>query len=391
MANATTTRVIDETATDNPVVKYVNCRIESFRERTETPGVAVAIHTGGQDYLLNYGTRIATKDKGTTEPVTSDTMFAIGSVTKVFTATLLGCQVATNKMALSDRVTKHLPLADPNGDLRAVSLQELATHTAGIDDKTQFKDLGHISTPLFAGDGPSKELCDYWSTWKNGFGAAIGTHWAYSNNGFVTLGYAVANSAEIGYPTIFQAFITGPLKMNSTMPGDLTPPPGPALAQGYVRRKDRVVPVSGKAADLYSTSHDMLIWLKANLGLIDGLPTPLASALAIAHGGPDGGPYFDGLNNKSASGGPDPLPFNMGLAWQISAAGPGSSPPPVFAKDGATSRGGGSAWIGFIADPQNPSAVAVLTNLDGAGPDKMARDILLHLLGLPAGEERLPG
>jgi beta-lactamase class C len=369
--------VLEESATDDPVVQYVSSQIKSFRDQTKTPGVAVAVYTGGQGYLLHYGSRVATEQGETTAPVTKETMFAIGSVTKVFTATLLGCQVSTQKMALGDPVTLYLDLTDPIlGDIGQVSFQDLATHTSGIDDKTQFQDLGQISTPLFAGDTPSGPLLAYWPSWTNGFPEVpIGTHWDYSNDGFVTLGFAIASAAKIGYPTILDAFITGPLAMKSTMPGDLTPTLGPTLAQGYLRNKaGDLVPVSGKAADLYSTSSDMLIWLKANLGLIADLPKPLASALTIVHGDPEGKPYFDGGKNVSSSGCHDKLKFSMGLAWQISEA-----TPRVFAKDGATSQGGGSSWIGFIRDKPTPSAVAVLTNLDGAGPEKMARDLLLNL------------
>jgi CubicO group peptidase (beta-lactamase class C family) len=144
-------------------------------------------------------------------------------------------------------------------------------------------------------------------------------------------------------------------------------PPGVPVAQGY--RGDTPTPVAGQAADLKSSAGDMLIWLKANLGVPASIPPPLSAALALTHE-----TVFRASQQCPAAH--HPLKFDMGLAWQSHPLRPGG--PVVYAKDGATPQGGFSCWIGFV--PARGIGLAVLTNhIGGEAPGQLGLDILCEL------------
>ena len=98
---------------------------------SRTPGMAIAMVRGDEVvYLRGYGTREAGKDK----PVTPDTLFCIGSLTKAFTTTAMAMLVDEGKLGWDDPVVKHLPyfrLSDPVANA-GVTLRDLITHRTGV-------------------------------------------------------------------------------------------------------------------------------------------------------------------------------------------------------------------------------------------------------------------
>jgi CubicO group peptidase (beta-lactamase class C family) len=73
-------------------------------------------------------------DQGDKRPLNADTIFEIGSVTKVFTSLLLADMAARGEVALTDPVEKYLPagVKVPHRAGQAITLQDLATHTSGL-------------------------------------------------------------------------------------------------------------------------------------------------------------------------------------------------------------------------------------------------------------------
>jgi CubicO group peptidase (beta-lactamase class C family) len=81
---------------------------------------------------ITYGTAGARKKDG--PAVDKDTLFEIGSITKVFTGILLADSVLKGRASLEDPIPKHLPkdLLAPDSALNQVTLLDLATHTSGL-------------------------------------------------------------------------------------------------------------------------------------------------------------------------------------------------------------------------------------------------------------------
>jgi beta-lactamase class C len=92
----------------------------------DVPGIAVAATAGGHQYFFSYG--VASKERNT--PVTKDTLFEIGSISKTFTATLASYAHALGKISLEDHPRKYMPELRHSA-IDEASLLNLGTYTAG--------------------------------------------------------------------------------------------------------------------------------------------------------------------------------------------------------------------------------------------------------------------
>ena len=148
--------------------------------------------------------------------VDQNTLFEIGSITKVFTGVILADTVLQKKAALSDPISMYLPegTLPENSQLSKITLLELATHTSG---------LPRLPNDLFE-DGDSdnpyhhytrEKLFKYLATFdKNDFGES--GKYLYSNLGFGLLGEILAHINNTTYSELLQETILNPLNMRNT-------------------------------------------------------------------------------------------------------------------------------------------------------------------------------
>jgi beta-lactamase class C len=101
----------------------VDRAIRPVMEKCGIPGMAVGIIVGGKLYVFNYG--LASTE--TRRPVTRDTFFELGSVSKTFTATLASYAQNSGHLSLSDKTSKYLPSL-PGSKFGDASLLNLGTH-----------------------------------------------------------------------------------------------------------------------------------------------------------------------------------------------------------------------------------------------------------------------
>src|ERR1700736_3835670 len=90
-------------------------------------GAAVAIRQDGRTLLFNHGFA----DVANGRPVTSDSLFNLASIRKLFEATLLAQAARQGTIDLADPVAKYVTELQQGGDIRRVTIGELATHTSG--------------------------------------------------------------------------------------------------------------------------------------------------------------------------------------------------------------------------------------------------------------------
>ena len=95
-------------------------------KKYDVPGMAVAVTVDQHQYFFNYG--VASKERRT--PVTKDTIFEIGSVSKTFTATLVAYAQAEGKISLDDHPGKYMPPLRHRA-IDEATLLHLGTYTAG--------------------------------------------------------------------------------------------------------------------------------------------------------------------------------------------------------------------------------------------------------------------
>lgn len=217
-----------------------------------------------------------------------ETLFEIGSITKVFTALLLAHAVTRGELTLDTPVRALLPstVQVPTRDGVEISLEHLATHTSGLP-RSPLGGTAELRSALFTHDNPYSDLT------RDGLYAALassrlrrtpGGRIAYSNFGAALLGQALVAAAGTGdFADLVRDRICTPLGLTDTV---VTPDPGQLgrLADGY-RRRNRPAPhwelpgLAGAGA-LKSTAADMLTFLRAQLRPDDG---PLGAAIALTH------------------------------------------------------------------------------------------------------------
>ena len=146
-------------------------------------------------------------------PVDGDTLFEIGSVTKVFTTLLLADMVRRGEVTLDDPVAKFLPpdVTVPERG-RAITLQDLATHTSGLprlptnfaprDFTNPYADYSVAALPV-----PVRPRAD-----ARRRRAIL----EYSNLGVGLLGHVLARRAGVDYEALVVARIAKPLGLMST-------------------------------------------------------------------------------------------------------------------------------------------------------------------------------
>jgi D-alanyl-D-alanine-carboxypeptidase/D-alanyl-D-alanine-endopeptidase len=113
--------------TDSDIRQILKDRIDRYRQSVGL--VAGVIEPTGRR-VVAYGTL----DQSSRQPVDGDTIFEVGSVTKVFTAVILADMVQRQEVALGDPASKYLPVGVtlPERGGRQITLLDLATHTSGL-------------------------------------------------------------------------------------------------------------------------------------------------------------------------------------------------------------------------------------------------------------------
>jgi CubicO group peptidase (beta-lactamase class C family) len=91
-------------------------------------GVAVAVRMDGKASFFNYGMA----DNAQNRQVTADSIFNLGSVGKVFATTLLAQAVKQGELSLDDPVAKYVTELQRGGDIRRITLGQLASHSSGL-------------------------------------------------------------------------------------------------------------------------------------------------------------------------------------------------------------------------------------------------------------------
>ncbi|MBL0951587.1 MAG: beta-lactamase [Pseudomonas sp.] len=246
----------------------VDAAAKSIMQTYAIPGMAIAISHKGQSHFFEYG--VASRESG--QAVDRHTLFELGSISKLFTATLGAYAEARGTLNLSDNASQYLP------ELRGtafehISLLDLATYTPG-------------GLPLQFPDAVSNErqMLDYYRNWQAVY--PPGTQRLYSNPSIGLFGHLAAASLAEPFQQLMEKDLLPQLGMQESyvrIPTDQME----HYAWGY--RDDKAVRVTPGALDaeaygLKSSATDMLRFIDANLHP-DQLPAPLRQAISLTHRG----------------------------------------------------------------------------------------------------------
>ena len=172
-----------------------------------TPGVALAVIRDGKIvYAKGYG--LADLERNV--PVTTTTVFDVGSIAKQFTATCIHLLALDGKLSLDDDVRKHFPEL-PKYD-RPITVRHLLHHTSGLRD---YLTLFSLSGRSLVNDYPESLVLDVISRQK-GLNFAPGDEHLYSNTGYFLLGQLVERVSGKSLRAFAHERIFEPLGMKST-------------------------------------------------------------------------------------------------------------------------------------------------------------------------------
>ncbi len=236
-------------------------------------GMVVGIVTPEGRRIISYGQL----NQGDPRPLNGETVFEIGSITKIFTALLLADMVQQKEMALTDPIANYLPEGTkvPEWEGRNITLADLATHTSGLPYIPSNMGIDLAKAASYSKEDIHKISCQYTdnelyqflSTYK--LTRAIGSQWEYSNIDYGLLGKALAHNSGTDYETLVHKKITGPLKMNSTaisISVGMRKRLGTGHDSGLNPAPEMCMPAMEAAGSLRSTANDLLNLLEVFIG-----------------------------------------------------------------------------------------------------------------------------
>jgi beta-lactamase class C len=323
-------------------------------------GMAVAVNIDGRTLFYNFGMADAAKR----QPITSDSLFNLASVGKVFSSTLLAQAVERGEVKLDDPVAKYVTELQRGGDIKRVTLGALASHTSGLHRVPQQYE------PWHRGQYSLPDFIRYLNSWQAGEGHEPGQQDIYSNTGFVLLPLALQRRFDTPIAQLMQQRLLAPLGMTSTVMavpkpnarGQLAPEFRRRAVQGYNRDGNPVGepgniqgifnwPGTGQ---MFSSARDMAIFLAANLGALPN-NRELQQAMALAQQG-----VFTVRPR-----------FTQALAWQVVR----NDDVTIVDKNGGLSNT--STYIGMI--PRQKLGIVILSNCGGEPATRIGRQIMLAL------------
>lgn len=220
-----------------------------------SPGIQIAVWREGRSIAIDAQ---GSANLETSTPVSIDTIFRIGSLTKQFTATLIAMLQEQGRLSVHDHVHKYLPFF-PNRD--SPTLLELIHHTAGVhDNEESFIQPGPVSQIDIAKSiAKQSKLYDF----------PPGTAWLYSNANYILLGAVIEAVAKRALSQVALSFIFNPLRLDDTRfdecadvvknraSGYSAPPSG---TTSYVNAAYIPIEQAGGAGAVRSTCRDLCSW-----------------------------------------------------------------------------------------------------------------------------------
>ncbi len=317
------------------ITEEVKENIQARVKAGENVGVVIAfIEDESVDYY-SYGTI----DLRHNIPVDKQSIFEIGSISKVFTCTMLADEVLKGSMKLSDPISKYLPegVTAPKINGRVITLQDLATHTSGLPRMPDNFNPADPSNPYI--DYTPKLMYEFLSNHE--LIRDIGSEYEYSNFGMGLLGHILELHTGKSYEDLLIEKITSVCNMPNTrlvltdyMKEHLAKP----HSQGVEVSNWDLTGLAG-AGGIRSNTEDMVNFIKANMGVTKlNIYEAMVLSQKVA---------YEKENDQ----------FKIGLGWHYAQNGDDT----IIWHNGAT--GGYKSFTGFVKGTSK--GVVVLANSDG--------------------------
>jgi dipeptidyl aminopeptidase/acylaminoacyl peptidase/CubicO group peptidase (beta-lactamase class C family) len=190
-------------------VEHWQRRLDALAEHYQVPGATLGIlrvHPDGEDELVEAAYGVLSKETGV--PATTDSVFQIGSISKVWTTTVIMQLVDEGLLDLDAPIAEVLPelkLADPDVT-KQVTMRHLVTHTSGID--------GDVFTDTGRGDDCLEKYTALLSEVAQNH--PLGATWSYCNSGFSLAGRVIEKLTGKTWDAAIRERIFTPLGLGHT-------------------------------------------------------------------------------------------------------------------------------------------------------------------------------
>ena len=314
--------------------------LESIERRIEeglTPSIALALIDSSGIKFFNFG---KTAKHG--KEVDENTIYEIGSISKVFTGILLAQQVLDGDLKLEDEINGYLPnnIKVPVIGDKEITFGNLTDHTSGLPGMPYNFRPANRNNPY--ADYTVEQMYEFISNYHPV--RTVGSEFEYSNLAQGLLGHLLAMNKACSYEELMVQTIADPLEMNDTRI-ELTRRMEENLAPGHSGRR-RVqnwdIPTLAGAGAIRSSTSDMAKFVSANLAYSN---SPLMKAMELSHQ-----IRHDMAGNRS-----------IAMAWIIMKGEKGN----IICHGGAT--GGYRTFIGFVKE--SGKGVVLLTNSSEGADD----------------------
>ena len=349
-----------------------NIRSQGFNENSEStihfidslanaqypatePGLSLLISRNGIPlFVKSYGL----SDILEQYPLTENNVFAIGSMSKQFTAVGILLLANEGKLNLSDNIKKYLPQYNTHG--KDITVKQCLTHSSGILSFTEKEGFDSLFTLTLSKD----KMIEFFENDDLLF--EPGSDFSYSNSGYLILGMIIEKVSGMDYNQFIRKNIFEKAGMTNTyFYGEENIIPVKAIGydgRGISTYKETSQFFSGwteGAGNIKSCVNDLLSW---NNFLISGklIPEDLIQ---------------EAFKPNILPGG---LNSNYGYGWNV-----------TMLEDKKIIRHGG-AINGFLSDavylPEDKIFIVALSNNTGKSPDKLTDKIVLKILNLNSAD-----
>lgn len=354
--------------------KAIAALVQKAMKEFEAPGVAVVIVQGDKVvYLKGHGVQ----KLGGDSPVTPDTLFAIASCTKAFTATAIGLLIQDGKMSWDDPVRKHLPgfrLNDPLAD-REVTIRDLLCHRTGVVRH----DILWVVHPW-----QREEMIRRSQFLRSD--KSFRSEWGYNNLQYAAAGEASARAAGMPWEELVRSRLLNPLGMKATNFRVSDMEKSPNYARPHARKERTKGPIQviaplpvdalAAAGGINSSVRDLSAWLRFQLaeGRWEGKPLLKAEILRQTHAPLAVVPISKEMR-KVVQG--VTVQQSYALGWQVADYRGRETITHGGSLDGYRSR--------VVLLPEEKIGIAILSNLDSTSlPEALSNSLLDLQLQAPA-------
>src|SRR5262249_21934478 len=171
----------------------------------DVAGAAIAVRMDGRTTFFNYGLA----ERANKRPITSESLFNVASIRKVFEATLLAEAVKRRELSLSDRAADYVTELREGEYISRVTLGQLASHTSGLLLPTD-----HPPWPNYRYSLP--DFLRVLNTWTPSEGQEPGKQLTYTHAGYVLLQLALERRFATPIAQLIEQRLFKPLGLSST-------------------------------------------------------------------------------------------------------------------------------------------------------------------------------